>query len=109
MNNLSSKLAGLLLIAIGIGYLGDQLDIWSFTIFFRGWWTLLLAIWGIFNIVEKKPNIFNKMYPVKRTPEKTNQGKNWKLRFTGSFCYTGRKEKRLLWETIILHRNKSTF
>lgn len=59
MNNLSSKLAGLLLIAIGIGYLGDQLDIWSFTIFFRGWWALLLAIWGIFNIVEKKPNIFN--------------------------------------------------
>lgn len=59
MNNLSSKLAGLLLIVIGIGYLGDQLDIWSFSIFFRGWWALLLAIWGIFNIVENKPNIFN--------------------------------------------------
>lgn len=59
MNNLSSKLAGLILIVIGVGYLGDQLDIWSFSIFFRGWWALLLVIWGIFNIIENKPNIFN--------------------------------------------------
>lgn len=59
MNNLSSKLGGLILIAVGIGYIGDQLDIWNFTIFFHGWWALLLAIWGLFNIVQNRPNFFN--------------------------------------------------
>lgn len=59
MNNLSSKLGGLILIAIGIGYIGDQFDMWNFTIFFHGWWALLLAIWGVFNMVENRPNPFN--------------------------------------------------
>lgn len=59
MNNLSSKLVGLILIVIGIGYLGDQLDVWTFSIFFRGWWALLLALWGVFLMIENRPNIFN--------------------------------------------------
>lgn len=58
-NNLSAKIGGLLLIAIGIGYLGDQFNVWHFSIFFRGWWALLLAVWGIFMMVENRPNVFN--------------------------------------------------
>lgn len=59
MNNLSAKIGGILLIIIGVGYLGDQFDIWSFSLFFRGWWALLLAIWGIFMMIENRPNVFN--------------------------------------------------
>ena len=35
---------GLVFVAIGIGYLGTQLDWWDFTIFFPGWWTMLLIL-----------------------------------------------------------------
>ncbi|NBK96985.1 MAG: hypothetical protein EOM50_03000 [Erysipelotrichia bacterium] len=59
MNNLSSKIGGFLLIFIGVGYLGNQLDIWQFSIFFRGWWALLLAIWGVYHMIENRPNAFN--------------------------------------------------
>ena len=41
---------GLVFVAIGIGYLGTQLDWWDFTIFFPGWWTMLLILPALYSI-----------------------------------------------------------
>ena len=42
---LSRSLLGLLLIAVGIGYLGKHLGFWQdFTIFFDGWWAILFLV-----------------------------------------------------------------
>lgn len=43
---------GIIFLAIGIGYLGEQLNWWQFTIFFPGWWTLLLIIPALLSILE---------------------------------------------------------
>lgn len=43
---------GCLLLAIGIGYLGDQLLLWDFTIFFPGWWSFFLILPSISCIVK---------------------------------------------------------
>ena len=37
-------LMGSVLLTIGIGYLGDQLGAWQFTMFFPGWWSLFLIL-----------------------------------------------------------------
>lgn len=53
-------LFGLLLVAVGIGFLGDQLDWWTFHLFFPGWWTLILilpAISGIYHYGVHMSNI----------------------------------------------------
>lgn len=59
MNNISSKLVGLFLIFMGVGYLGGQFDLWSFTIFFRGWWACLIVIVGICSMLENGFNFGN--------------------------------------------------
>ena len=42
---LSRSLLGLLLIAVGVGYLGKHLGFWQdFTIFFDGWWAILFLV-----------------------------------------------------------------
>ena len=43
---------GLLFIAIGIGYLGEHMQWWSFTLFFPGWWSLFLIIPALLSILE---------------------------------------------------------
>ena len=35
---------GLLLIAVGAGYLGELFELWKFTLFFPGWWSLFLIL-----------------------------------------------------------------
>lgn len=52
MNNITSKLLGLFFIFMGIGYLGNQLDLWSFSIFFNGWWGCLIALLGICSMID---------------------------------------------------------
>ncbi len=55
----ASIVIGILLIIIGIGFLGNIFDIWHFTIFFCGWWTLFLIIPAIISIINSKPNVGN--------------------------------------------------
>ena len=43
---------GLVFVAIGIGYLGTQLDWWDFTIFFPGWWTMLLILPALYSMLD---------------------------------------------------------
>lgn len=45
-------LIGLLFITVGIGYLGAYLEVWDFTIFFPGWWTMFLLIPAFLSILE---------------------------------------------------------
>lgn len=57
--HMRSKIIGLLLVVGGIGYLGEQFELWSFSIFFPGWWTLILIIPAICNIFENGWKITN--------------------------------------------------
>ena len=42
---LSRSLLGLLLIVIGVGYMGNHLGLWEgFDIFFDGWWAILFIL-----------------------------------------------------------------
>lgn len=50
--NLGRVFIGLIFIAVGIGYVGEQLHWWNFTIFFPGWWSLFLLIPTIYNIYD---------------------------------------------------------
>ena len=50
--NVRRSIVGLLFIGLGIGYLGEQMNWWQFSIFFPGWWTLFLIVPGILSILE---------------------------------------------------------
>ena len=41
---LTNFLWGLFFIIIGIGFLGEALNLWNFELFFPGWWTLFIII-----------------------------------------------------------------
>lgn len=55
-NRISSIVLGLLLIAAGVGYAGNTLGFWDFTLFFRGWWTLIIIIPCIVSIIQRGVN-----------------------------------------------------
>ena len=58
-NNLNKILWGGLLIAAGIGFAGNEFDIWNFNIFFSGWWTLFLIIPAIISVIQNGINAGN--------------------------------------------------
>lgn len=43
-NKSTGIVLGILLLIVGIGYVGNVFEVWKFTIFFRGWWTLLIIV-----------------------------------------------------------------
>lgn len=45
---------GLLLIVIGILFLGRNMDWWDFSIFFRGWWTLFLIVPSFISLIKQE-------------------------------------------------------
>lgn len=53
--NLKSNhsLWGAILILCGIGLAGNALDLWHFSIFFKGWWTLFIIIPCVVSIAQK--------------------------------------------------------
>lgn len=55
-NRISSIVLGLLLIAAGVGYAGNTLGFWDFTLFFRGWRTLIIIIPCIVSIIQRGVN-----------------------------------------------------
>lgn len=57
-NKLSGILWGLLLIAAGIGFIGNIMHWWDFTLFFPGWWTLLLIIPCCISIFQQGFHLF---------------------------------------------------
>lgn len=50
---ISNTLWGLLFIAVGIGVVGNIAGIWTFRIFFDGWWTLFFLVPALLGIIEK--------------------------------------------------------
>lgn len=45
---------GILLIVVGILFLGRNMDWWDFSIFFDGWWTLFLIIPSLISLVRRE-------------------------------------------------------
>lgn len=58
-STLSKVVLGLLFIAVGIGYLGNELDWWNFTIWFDGWWTLFIIVPAVLSICNSGIGIGN--------------------------------------------------
>jgi hypothetical protein len=59
MKNDTRKLVGIILIALGSMFLLNRLGLWTFDLFFKGWWTLLLIIPAIYLIVKNGVQIGN--------------------------------------------------
>lgn len=57
-------IVGFILIFIGLGYLGDQLEIFHFSVFFRGWWTLFLIVPGVSSMINSGFKSHNVMLTV---------------------------------------------
>ena len=55
---LSRIFIGLIIIGIGVGYLGNALWNWNFEIFFDGWWTLFLILPALYIMIKWKINLF---------------------------------------------------
>lgn len=51
-SNYQRKIVGLLFLAGGICYLGEQLGIWDISVFFPGWWTIFLILPALISMVE---------------------------------------------------------
>lgn len=54
-----SIILGLLLLVSGIGYLGNAFDLWNFTVFFDGWWTLFLIIPALYSMIKSGIKVVN--------------------------------------------------
>lgn len=52
--NKSSIFWGTLIIAVGIIFLGNSLDLWKIDIFFDGWWTLFIFVPSIYGLLKKE-------------------------------------------------------
>ena len=63
MNNrrtaFSRVFIGLLVIAVGVGYLGNAIWNWNFRLFFDGWWTLFLIVPAIYSMIKWRINLFS--------------------------------------------------
>lgn len=52
--NKRSMFRGILLIVVGILFLGKNMNWWDFSIFFDGWWTLFLIVPSIISLVRRE-------------------------------------------------------
>mgnify|MGYP006874337203 CR=1 len=43
-NKSTGVVIGILLVIIGIGYVGNIFEVWNFTLFFPGWWSMFLIV-----------------------------------------------------------------
>lgn len=50
---------GLFFIAIGVGLVGNLFELWNFTLFFDGWWTLFIIVPCIISMVQHSINLGN--------------------------------------------------
>lgn len=54
-NKSSSFIWGIIFIIAGIGFVGNAFNIWNFTLFFDGWWTLFIIIPTLVSIFQNGP------------------------------------------------------
>ncbi len=50
---------GVLLIALGIAFLGNMTGWWQFDVFFAGWWTLFLIVPAVASMIQSGINVGN--------------------------------------------------
>lgn len=58
-NKISNTLIGLCFIALGVLFLGNVLDWWTFNIFFDGWWTLFIIIPCVASVISNGIQVGN--------------------------------------------------
>lgn len=59
-NSITPLIFGLVLVIIGIGYVGKTVGLWDdFTIFFKGWWTMFIILPCIVGLVNHGFNMSN--------------------------------------------------
>ena len=51
-NKVSNIILGVALIALGVGFLGNVLQLWHFELFFDGWWTLFIIIPCVYSMIS---------------------------------------------------------
>lgn len=49
---LSNIILGLIFVFIGVGFAGDVMNLWTFNIFFPGWWTMFIIIPCLISIIR---------------------------------------------------------
>lgn len=49
---ISNTILGLIFVIIGIGFAGDVMNLWTFNLFFKGWWTMLIIIPCFLSIIR---------------------------------------------------------
>ena len=61
MNRQKAKkiVIGLILLALGIAWLGSAVNLWDFNVFFPGWWAVLLMVCCLVSVVGDGPNVVN--------------------------------------------------
>jgi len=52
MKNKASLFWGVVLIIVGVLFLGNNLDWWSINIFFDGWWSLFIIVPSIYGLID---------------------------------------------------------
>lgn len=50
---------GIVLLVLGVAWLGDALDFWNFDVFFPGWWAALLMLCFFVSVLSDGPNVGN--------------------------------------------------
>jgi|GEM_PF-1215753 hypothetical protein ELI_2635 len=50
---------GIVLLVLGVAWLGDAVNFWDFDLFFPGWWAALLMLCFFVSIVSDGPNVGN--------------------------------------------------
>jgi len=50
---------GLVLLVLGVAWLGDAVNLWNFDLFFPGWWAALLMLCFFVSVVSDGPNVGN--------------------------------------------------
>lgn len=48
----TTAVIGIILVIIGIGYVGNFFDVWDFKLFFPGWWTLFIIIPALLKLLR---------------------------------------------------------
>ncbi|MCI8387660.1 MAG: cell wall-active antibiotics response protein [Clostridiales bacterium] len=56
-NKYGNIVIGIILVIIGIGFVGNVFEVWHFNIFFPGWWTLFIIVPAAVNIANKGPKV----------------------------------------------------
>ncbi|MHB1483827.1 MAG: LiaF transmembrane domain-containing protein [Saccharofermentanales bacterium] len=57
--NISNILWGAIFIFVGVGLVGNILDLWDYTVFFNGWWTLFLIIPALVSMIQSGIKLSN--------------------------------------------------